>query len=189
MPPTALNNQFLNLARELLYNYTVDENENNAAPFEIRAITAGDREWITGLLTMHWGSPAIVTRGKLHQADQLPGFVAVSEDEPFGLIIYRSTGGECEIISLNSLAEGIGIGTALLDAIHKAAIAARYKRLWLITTNDNLHALRFYQKYGFTIAGIHCEAIEESRRLKPEIPRAGIDGIPIRDEIEMEMWL
>ena len=63
------------------------------------------------------------------------------------------------------------------------------RRAWLITTNDNLDAIRFYQRRGFTIATVHAGAIEQSRTIKPSIPLVGSYGIPIRDEIEFEMLL
>ncbi len=144
---------------------------------------------MTSLLTEHWGSVRMVTRGKIHQADELPGFIAVQQDKPAGLITYRLDGKECEITSMNSLLENQGIGSALIDTVKNAAAAAGCKRLWLITTNDNTKALRFWQKRGFSLAAIYRNAIEQSRRLKPEIPLTGNDGIPIRDEIELEMIL
>ena len=108
---------------------------------------------------------------------------------PSGLVTYRIDGDECEIITLNSLIEGIGIGSALLEAVGKAAEASGCKRFWLITTNDNTKAIRFYQKRGMTLAALYRNAIEHSRKLKPEIPMAGLDGIPIRDEIELEILI
>ncbi|MCH7786707.1 MAG: hypothetical protein IIC22_04260 [Chloroflexi bacterium] len=62
-------------------------------------------------------------------------------------------------------------------------------QLWVITTNDNLNALRFYQMWGMTIAALRPNALEESRKLKPEIPMTGIDNIPLHDEIELELAL
>lgn len=59
-------------------------------------------------------------------------------------------------------------------------------RIWLITTNDNLNALGFYQKRGFRIKAVYPGAVDEARRIKPEIPLAASNGIPIRDEIELE---
>ena len=56
-------------------------------------------------------------------------------------------------------------------------------------TNDNTAALRFYQKYGFALVAVHRNAIEQDRLLKPEIPFTGNDGIPLRDEIELEIRL
>jgi ribosomal protein S18 acetylase RimI-like enzyme len=70
-----------------------------------------------------------------------------------------------------------------------AARAQGAQRLWLITTNDNTHALGFYQRRGFILVGVHIDAIAESRRLKQEIPEFGSDGVPIRDEMEMQLVL
>ncbi len=104
-----------------------------------------------------------------------------------GLITYRFHEDQCEVISLNSLKESIGIGTALLDAVKDSVAKAGCKRHWLITTNDNLAAIRFYQRRGWELVAVHRGAIAESRRLKPIIPEIGIDSIPIRDEIELEL--
>ncbi len=157
--------------------------------FQIIPLSNDEREWVAGLLKEWWAGPVIVTRGRLHRADELPGFVAVLEGKPAGLVTYRIDSNNCEIVTMNSLEEGRGIGSALIDAVKNSAVSAGCKRLWLITTNDNTAALRFYQKRGFTIAAIHPNAIEESRWLKPEIPVIGNDGIPIRDEIELDMML
>ena len=158
-------------------------------PFQIRPLNKDDRTWVVSLLTEHWGSPQIITRGKIHRADELPGFIAVQRNKPAGLLIYRIDGKECEITSMNSLAEGKGVGSALVDAVKDACMAAGCKRLWLITTNDNTTSLRFWQKRGFRLAAIYLNAVEQSRQLKPEIPLIGNDGIPIRDEIELEIIL
>jgi len=157
--------------------------------FRIRSGTERDNAWVTRLLNEHWGSCEIVTRGTIHPADRLPAFIAESDDERVGLITYRIEGDQCEVISLNSLRESGGIGTALLDAAKHAAADAGCRRLWLITTNDNLAAIRFYQKRGWSLVAVHRGAIAESRKLKPTIPEIGIDGIPIRDEIELEILL
>ena len=78
-----------------------------------------------------------------------------------------------------------GIGSALLDALrHEIGDG---ERIWLVTTNDNLEALRFYQRRGFRLSALRTGAVDESRRrLKPQIPTVGDFGIPIRDEIELE---
>jgi len=157
--------------------------------FQIRPLNKDDKTWVASLLTEHWGSVKMVTRGKIYKADELPGFVAVQEGKPAGLLTYQINGKDCEIVTMNSLVENQGIGSALIDAVKSAAVTAGCKRLWLITTNDNTAALRFWQKRGFSLLAIHCNAVEQSRRLKPEIPLSGNDGIPIRDEIELEMTL
>ena len=106
-----------------------------------------------------------------------------------GLVTFHIAGDACEIVTLDSLHPGQGIGTALIEAVKAAAGAAGCRRLWLITTNDNLHALGFYQKRGFRLVAVHPGAVDDSRKLKPEIPLIGNDGIPIRDEIELEIVL
>ncbi len=157
--------------------------------FVIRPLTEGDRPWAGALIKREWAGPKIVTRGKVHYPDKYPGFIAVKNDKPAGLVTYNIVGKNCEITTMNSLKENIGIGSALLDAVKDAAKKQGCKLLWLITSNDNTHALKFYQKYGLKLVAVHRDAIAKSRRLKPEIPLTGKDGIEIRDEIELEMIL
>jgi ribosomal protein S18 acetylase RimI-like enzyme len=157
--------------------------------FRIRPFTKEYKSWATALLTEHWGSARTVSRGQVYQADELPGLVAVEKDKPVGLVTYKTSGKEWEITTMNSRLEGKGAGSALVEAVKKTALEAGCKRLWLITTNDNTHALHFWQKRGFLIKAIHVNALEKSRKLKPEIPLTGNDGIPLRDEIELEMKL
>ena len=154
--------------------------------FKIRPASDQDREWVGSLLRDRWGSCMIVSRGKVYDASRLPAFVAICENELLGLITYRYDSAQCEIVTLDSLKEGYGIGSALIEAVTRAAVNAGCARLWLVTTNDNTPALRFYQKRGFAIKAVYPNALQNSRRLKPEIPEIGIDGIPIRDEIELE---
>jgi DNA-3-methyladenine glycosylase I len=157
--------------------------------YTIRPLSTADRDWARQVLTARWRAPRIVTRGRVHQADELPGFVAGGPDDLAGLITYRIDGGQCEVVSLDSLVEGRGVGGALLAAVTDAARAAGCRRVWLVTTNDNLRALRFYQKRGLVLVAVHRNALEQSRRLKPEIPLLGEDGIPLRDELELELML
>ena len=155
-----------------------------------RIIPVGeDREEVKRYLRHHWGSHMIVTRGRVHDASALPGYIALLGEEIVGLITYNVEGDQCEIVSLNSSIQGVGIGTALLKAVEMHAIEQNCSRLWLITTNDNQPAQHFYYKRGYKIVAIHHDAIKESRKLKPEIPLFGVDGIPIRDEIELALDL
>lgn len=157
--------------------------------FTIRPVDKADRNWIAQFLDKHWGSTRIVSRGQVYLAHLLPGFIAEDGDEKIGLITYRIENAECEVITINSTRENDGIGTALLEAVKQAALEEGCRRIWLITTNDNLPALRFYQKRDFRLAAVYPNALDESRRVKPEIPLFGIDGIPLRDEIELELKL
>jgi N-acetylglutamate synthase-like GNAT family acetyltransferase len=157
--------------------------------FTIRALCEADRESVAHFIKTHWGSNRIVTRGRIHRADELDGFLAEVEGTLVGLLTYRVEGDACEIVTLNSTMQGRGVGLALLSAVKESAVALGCKRLWLITTNDNTPALRYYQVRGFDLVAIYRNAIIRSRELKPEIPAFGLDGIPVRHEIELEILL
>ena len=148
-----------------------------------------DREWVSEFMLEHWGSNKVVSRGVVYYPQDLPGFVATDDGEKVGLVTYNITGSNCEIVTIDSIRPFSGVGTALIEAIKNIALKSGCKRLWLITTNDNMNALRFYQKRGFVLVAIHRDALDISRKLKPEISLIGNDGIPLRDEIELEMML
>lgn len=153
----------------------------------IREFEDQDRDWSRVILEKRWGSTDMVTQAVLRHADMLPGFIALVDGERKGLITCQISDWECEIVTLDSLLERYGIGTALVDSARKLAHSKGCHRLWLITTNDNISAQEFYLKRGFRIVAIHKDTIDKARKLKPEIPKKGINGIPIRDEIEMEI--
>jgi ribosomal protein S18 acetylase RimI-like enzyme len=111
------------------------------------------------------------------------------DGEPVGLLTYHVDGLDWEIVTIDSLEPSLGIGSELIFALRQEAKRAGARRLWLITTNDNLNALRFYQKRGFRLVAVHPDALDRSRQLKPNIPLVGQDGIPLRDELELELLL
>lgn len=131
----------------------------------------------------------MIVHGTSYDLPSLPGFLAYNQEEWVGLVTYHIQGDRCEIVSLDSLHERHGIGTALIEAVKDAARRACCRHIWLMTTNDNMHALRFYQRRAFTLVAIHRNAVEEARKIKPEIPMIGYDEIPLRDEIELELVL
>ena len=137
----------------------------------------------------NWGDEFVVAHGVIYHPDTLDGFIALDGDEWIGEITYFFSNNECEIVSIVSLHKGHGIGTKLINKVAEEARKKNCKRIFLITTNDNLRALGFYQKRGFELAAVHRGAVNESRRLKPSIPLMGMDNIPLRDEIELEMKL
>lgn len=155
----------------------------------LRQVTAADRNWIEDLLRQHWGSETVVGHGVIYYPADLPGFVAEIAGKPTGLLTYVIDVESCEIVTINSLREGFGVGSLLIEAVRRLAVETGCQRLWLITTNDNLHALRFYQKRGFRLADLCPGAVDEARKIKPEIPLIGELGIPIHDEIELEIHL
>lgn len=159
--------------------------------FEIHAIPTSriTSERIAHFLEQRWGSRKVVSRGQVHDASRLPGYVASHHDRIIGLATYHIVTDACELVTLDSKVEDVGVGSALITAVKQAAISANCRRLWVITTNDNLRALGFYQKRGFQLTAVYPNALEFSRQLKPEIPFIGLDSILLRDEIELEMRL
>jgi GNAT superfamily N-acetyltransferase len=148
-----------------------------------------DIPWARQVLSKAWGSEIIVTRGLAHNAIECQGLVARSNDSRVGLLTYHLERDKCEILSLNSLLQNAGVGSSLLKEVESIAHSERCKRIWLVTTNDNLRALLFYQRRGYAIVAVHFDAMDVSRRLKPSIPITGENGIPICDEIELSKQL
>ncbi len=156
---------------------------------QIRPVTEADRPWLIDRLQTAWGSTVMVTRGQIYDLTMLPGLVAEEGTATIGLLVYHLDGDGCEVVTLNSWREGSGVGTALLAAARTLAQEQHCQRLWLITTNDNRQALSFYQHRGFVHKATYENALEAARLLKPDIPLIGKDGIPLRDEIELEIIL
>jgi len=167
--------------------------------FTIRPLERADREWVAHFLDERWGTTQIVSRGKAVYGHLLPGFMAErrmsaeaeapveeASAENIGLITVHIGEKDCEITTLDSLDESMGVGSALVEAVENWAREAGIERLWLVTTNDNLEALKFWQKRGYELVSVHRNAIADARRIKPQIPITGLNGITIRDEIELE---
>jgi len=155
----------------------------------VRQLTVDDLPRLRAIWKENWGDEFVVAHGVIYYPDSLDGFVALDDDKWVGEITYTFSGNECEIVSLDSARQGMGVGTML---IHKVIEEAREKdcgRIFLITTNDNLNALGFYQKRGFELVAVHRGAINDSRKIKPGIPLIGANNIPLRDEIELELIL
>jgi GNAT superfamily N-acetyltransferase len=153
--------------------------------FHIRTATPGDREAIVALLRDRWGGETIVVHDTVYRPADLPAFVAVDGPDLVGLLTYEPGIETWHILSLDSLVPGHGIGSALLDRVEAAARAIGCHRITLVTTNDNLDAIRFYQRRGYRIASVDPGAIDRARRTKPSIPLIGFHGIPIRDEVTL----
>lgn len=156
---------------------------------DIRTINSENRSQINEFIKSHWFSTDMVVRGEIVDMTATDGFVIYDNKEIIGLVTYRIKDDECEIMSLDSLREKQGIGTALLNKVIEAAKGVNCSKVKLITTNDNINALCFYQKRGFDMVDLYRNALDISRKLKPSIPLIGEFGIPLRHEIEFEMNL
>ncbi|HIU45657.1 MAG TPA: GNAT family N-acetyltransferase [Candidatus Fimadaptatus faecigallinarum] len=152
--------------------------------FTISPIAPAQRPAINALIASEWAGPIIVSRGAAHDTSNANGFMAMDGDTLVGYALYEIAQGQCELLVLQSMVENTGVGTALINAVIDVARAAGCVRVWLITTNDNLHAIRFYQRFGFELDAVRIGAIAESRKLKPSIPLTGCDDIPIKHEFE-----
>lgn len=155
----------------------------------VRQITAKDIDRIRKVFISRWDADYVVSRGRVHKPDELEGFIATVDGKQAGLITYKATDRETEITSIDSFIEHHGIGTALIDHVVQRAKEQQARRIFVITTNDNLQALRFYQKRGFHLQRVYPNAVEAGRKLKPTIPLIGKDEIPVRDEIELDIVL
>ncbi|TFG10237.1 GNAT family N-acetyltransferase [Candidatus Thorarchaeota archaeon] len=153
---------------------------------KVRKATDEDGDWIDWLIREQWGSDFVASRGKRHVPCRLPALLALIDGKRGGLLTFRIADQECEIVTLNSLQERQGIGNALVSKMIEMAKIAHCTRIWLVTTNDNTDAMRFYQKMGFRFSAIHRNAVDEARKLKPSIPEYSNSGIRITDEVEME---
>jgi N-acetylglutamate synthase-like GNAT family acetyltransferase len=155
----------------------------------IHETTPDDAGWIREFLRPG-GAEFIISRGRKLFPAELPGFYAIDHSrERIGLATYEIVGDQCELVTIDAFVRHSGIGTELLSKVTEAARKAGCRRLWLITTNDNIEAIRFYQRRGLHIAAVHVNALEHSRKIKPSIPKIGSFKIPIRDEVEFEMVL
>jgi GNAT superfamily N-acetyltransferase len=185
---------------------------------EVREGRPADAEFVRRSLMESMAGTAVAGHGELIDAMRLAALVAWIDDEPVGHLTYRqdppstsppgstppastppastppastppaSTPPGWEVVTLHAARPGRGVGAALMAALLDRARQAGAARVWLITTNDNTNALRFYQRLGFDLVRLDRDAVTEARRrLKPTIATHA-DGIPIRHELELE-WL
>ncbi len=155
----------------------------------VRPLERDDRPWVVGWLEDAFGDVTVARKGVLIDASVLPGFVATDGGRPVGLLTYDAVRGECEVVAIISAQENRGIGLALMDAVRDHAAAAGCHRLWLITTNDNARAFRFYQLWGMDLCAFYRHGVRRCRELKPALPKRGTDDIPLDHELEFEMLL
>jgi ribosomal protein S18 acetylase RimI-like enzyme len=155
----------------------------------VRPGRPADRDQVVALLGGSWGDTRVAAHGVLYDAAALPSFLAFQDGELVGLLTYHLDDEGLEVVTLDAVRPREGVGTALLTAVANLAYDMGCARVWLITTNDNLDALRFYQRRGMQIVDVALDAVEASRALKPTIPTVGAYWIPIRDELTLELWV
>jgi GNAT superfamily N-acetyltransferase len=154
----------------------------------IRALTNSDQDWLQARAADVFNGEIIVSKGVAHTISKLPGFIAEDAGVAVGIAVY-SLQNQCELVSISAFIQWRGVGSALIAAVEQAARDAGLSRIWLVTTNDNVDAMRFYQKRGYRMKAVYPSALTQSRKLKPQIPLTGNYGITMSDEIEFEKTL
>lgn len=157
-----------------------------APTLQIRPLQRDERAWVEQRIEQVFGGSIVVARGVPYEPARLPGRVAVLGEQRVGLVTWHVHSHDWEVVSLDAIHSNQGIGTALMDEVEATAQRLGARRIWFVVTNDNIKALRFYQKRGYRIVAVHRDAVDETRRLKPSLPLTGYDQIPIHDEIELE---
>ena len=158
-------------------------------PYVIHPIQTNDQERITAAVRDLWGDAKIIVHQETFLTGSLPGLKASDHGDLLGFLHYQVQGEDCEIITLASLRQRQGIGTALIQAVEDIARKQECCRLRVTTTNDNLEALAFYQNQGFVLTGVGLGLVDQTRKVKPSLPEIGKHNIPIHDEIYLEKAL
>jgi GNAT superfamily N-acetyltransferase len=178
----------LNRVRQQVIRLIGGQQPQSGQAMKVRPRQAADRPAALAFLARH-NSVRVARLGELIEPLDHPALLAEADGEMLGMLTYVPDRGweQCEVLTLHATGQWHGVGTALIEAVERLAAEHGCARLWLITTNDNVDALRFYQRRGFQLTAVHRHAVDDSRsRLKPEIPVVGAYGIPMRDEIELE---
>jgi GNAT superfamily N-acetyltransferase len=153
----------------------------------VRPITPEDREWVADLIGTAFGSVRLMSNDHLiEDASLLDGFAAEIDGRPVGCALVNAIDGDTELVALVSTYRGAGVGSGLLESVVERGRRDGWKRLWLVTSNDNTDAIRMYQRAGWEWTDFRRDAITKARTIKPEIPEIGNHGIPIRHEIHFE---
>ena len=167
-------------------HYWVAERPGDVA---VRPLDVGERPWLWEVLAGRWGGEEVHGRGRSWRPGELDALVAVERGERIGVATFVVEGEEADLVTLDALAPGRGAGRALIDAVAAAAHETGASRLRATTTNDNLRALRLYQRAGFRLEALRAGGVDGARARKQSIPATGADGIPIRDELDLVLDL
>jgi GNAT superfamily N-acetyltransferase len=164
---------------------------DRSASIVVRELVTDDWDvaWSCSFLFKHAGDTLMVSRGQPHHCHRLPGFYTEGDGgKRTGLLTYTVDAEEMEVVALYVAEQGRGNGTALLEAAIGRARERGCRRVWLVTTNDNEPAIRFYRNRGMRLVAVHAGAVDVARStLKPKIPLHGVGGTSIHDEIEFEL--
>jgi GNAT superfamily N-acetyltransferase len=154
-----------------------------------RRVQDEDRPLVAEFIEKHWHSRLVMSRGKAYYPHQEDGLIEWRNGQIAGLLTWVREDDDVQLLTLNSVLEGQGIGSALMLMAIEEARRSAARKLWLTTTNDNLPAIGFYQRLGFRMTAVNLGVVDAARKIKPQIPEIGYNGIPIHDEIVLELDL
>lgn len=157
---------------------------------DVRDLEPADHDWARRLIGAHQGGDHRVARlGELLDPTEQEGIVAELDGRPVGLLTAHETDRGLEVLTLHSEIGGVGAGTRLLETALRVAEASHAPRLWLMTTNDNIDAIRWFLRRGLTVAAVHAGAVDADRAtIKRTIPTVNpVNGLPIRDLVELQI--
>jgi ribosomal protein S18 acetylase RimI-like enzyme len=161
--------------------------EASRPPLTIRPATPADGSRIAELADTFWGETEVECFDRTYQVDALPAYVACDENEIIGAACYAREGDAVNLVMLNVLPrwQGQGVARGLIAEVIEAACTEGVERLIVATSNDDLLALGLYQRLGFTITNVLVgRLVEHHGGIEP-----GFAGIPVRDEVQMELRL
>jgi ribosomal protein S18 acetylase RimI-like enzyme len=150
-------------------------------------IRDADRGEVADFIERYWGSKISMSHGQAFYPHKEQGFVERRDGAIVGLLTYHLDAEGMEVLTLNSTREGEGIGSSLMLNAIEAARKKGCRKIWLTTTNDRLRVIDFYQRLGFRMTAINLGVVDQARKVKPQIPAVGERGVPIHDEVVMEL--
>ena len=150
-------------------------------------IRDADRPEVAEFIERHWGNKIVMSRGKAFYPHEEQGFLERRDGAIVGLLTYHIDDEGMEILTLNSTLEGAGIGSSLLLSAIDTARKEGCGKIWLTTTNDRLRVIDFHQRLGFRMTSVNLGVVDEARKIKPQIPLVGERGVPVHDEVVMEL--
>ena len=151
---------------------------------EIRELAPNEQSQAVALLDAELGGRLQARLDEVHDVLSMPAIGAAAHERLVGIACSRWSGiGSSSPRWPSLVLTGWAVSAASWSKPCRAGIAQGASELWLVTTNDNLDALRLYQRHGFHLDRVHPGAVDRARRQKPSIPALGEFGIPLRDEL------
>jgi ribosomal protein S18 acetylase RimI-like enzyme len=158
-------------------------NWSGRANIVIRSFTSSEKELVNTLAREAGNEPdeieTILTFSKI--------MIAVVDGNSAGMTAYHISGSTLIIddIAVKEEYRRMGIASALLDYVKDVGEQEKCHKIEITSTNDNIPALACYQRFGFNIKEVRLG----SCILHHGGEEKGWSGIPVRDEIVLELHL